>query len=235
MRKRSQSLVVSLLASAGLLLALPGAAQTGVDDEGAFDILVNGRQVGTEQFSIRQTGVGANAEYLATGRVQVLLPTGSLDLSSRLRASGFEADPMTYEVTVGGDAPRRIVGTIGRGRFSAKIVTPAGEQLREYVSSSGAIILDEGIAHHYYFIARRTRSGQVPVLIPRENRQVMAEVVDRGEEQVTIRGTALSLYHLVVRPQGGDDRHVWVDALGRVIRVEIPGRDYLAVRTEIPR
>lgn len=217
------------------LLSTPLVAQTGVHDEGTFEIQVNGRRVGTEEFTLRQTGVGTNAEFVATGRVQVLLPSGSLELVPRLRSTGFQADPVSYEVSIGGDSPRRIVGTVGNGRFSARIVTPAGEQLREYVASSGATILDEGVAHHYYFLARRTRNGRVPILIPRENRQVMAQVTDRGEEQVTINGTRLTLFHLVVSPAGGEDRHVWVDSLGRVIRVEIPERNYLATRTEIPR
>ncbi|MEX2570578.1 MAG: hypothetical protein WD737_04685 [Gemmatimonadota bacterium] len=225
-------ILIPMLATAAAGTPLNG--QTGAEDEGTFEILVNGRQVGTEEFTIRQTGVGANAEFLANGRVQVVLPAGSLDLTTRLRSSGFQADPVTYEVVVGGDAPRHIVGSVGSGRFSARIVTPAGEQLREYVASSGATVLDEGVAHHYYFLARRTRSGRVPILVPRENRQAMAVVEDRGEEQMTIGGTEATLYHLVVTPEGGDERHVWVDALGRVVRVEIPDRSYLAVRSELP-
>ena len=220
MRSTILSLGLALLAG-GLATAAP--AQTGAEDAGVFEIQVNGRGVGQERFSLRQTGVGPNAEFVATGQVQVVLPAGSIDLNTRLRTSGFQADPVAYDV-----------GTVGSGRFSAKIVTPAGEQLREYVASSGATVLDEGVAHHYYFLARRTRNGRVPILIPRENRQVMAEVSDRGEEQISINGVTVSLYHLVIEPDGGEDRHVWVDALGRVIRVEIPDRDYTAIRTEIP-
>ncbi len=163
------------------------------------------------------------------------LPTGSLDLQSRLRASGIQASPVAYEVSVGGSAPRKIVGTIGSGRFSAKIVTSSGEQLREYVASDGAVVLDEGVAHHYYFLARRVRNGSVPILIPRENRQMMATVTDRGQERVDVGGTAATLYHLVVQPRDGDERHVWVDDLNRVIKVEIPARNYSAVRTTVPR
>jgi hypothetical protein len=221
---------------AGLASGAPAAsAQTGAEDTGTFRVFVEGREVGTEEFSIRETGAGTNAEVGATGRVTLSLATGTLDLQSRLRASGLQASPVAYEVAVGGSAPRKIVGTIGSGRFSAKIVTPSGEQLREYVASDGAVVLDEGVAHHYYFLARRTHSGSVPVLVPRENRQVMATVTDRGEERVDVGGTTATLYHLVVQPRGGDEHHVWVDDLNRVIKVEIPARQYLAVRTSIPR
>jgi hypothetical protein len=223
------ALLAITLFPAGLL------AQTGAQDEGTFEVQVGDRPVGTEEFSIRQLGAGTTADFVATGRVQVILPGGGLDLTTSLRSSGIQADPVVYEVTVGGDSPRRIVGSVGSGRFSAKIMTPSGEQLREYVASSGATILDEGVAHHYYFLTRRTRNGRVPILIPRENRQVMAQVSDRGEESVNIRGTQVTLYHIVVQPEGGDERHVWVDDLGRVIRVSIPSRSYVATRTEIPR
>lgn len=220
-----------------LLLAAPAAAhaQAGMADEGTFRVSVEGRNVGTEEFSIRQTGGGTSAETVATGRVQLSLPTGSLDVQSRLRGTGLQADPVAYEVSVGGDSPQRIVGTMGSGRFSARTVTATGERLREYVASSGAVVLDDGIAHHYYFLARRVRSGSVPIIIPRENRQVMATVTDQGEERVTIGGTTVNLFRLVIRPAGAGERHVWVDALSRVIRVEIPERNYVAVRTELPR
>ena len=211
------------------------AAQSDIADEGSFRVTIDGRMAGTEDFSIRQTGSGTNAELLATGTVRLTLPSGTLELQTRLRATGLDAAPVAYEVTIGGSAPRRIVGTLSNGRFSARTFSPAGEQLREYVASSGAVVLDDPVAHQYYFLARRTRSGQVPVILPRENRQVMAKVTDKGEERVVVAGTTATLYHLVVVPAGGDERDVWVDALGRVIKVEIPAQHYVAVRTKLPR
>lgn len=225
---------VLLLAALPLLAASPAAAQTGVDDRGTFDVLIGGRRVGTEEFAIQQTGAGESTEIVASARVHVQLPTGTLDLGPRLRTTGFQAQPVTYEVAIGGTSPRKIVGTIASGRFSARIVTPSGEELREYLASNGATVLDDGVAHHYYFLARRVRSGRIPIIIPRENRQVMATVSSEGEERVQIGSATASLYHLVIRPDGGEERHVWVDALSRVIKVEIPARDYAAVRTVLP-
>lgn len=226
----------ALVAGASTLLAAGAlAAQSGASDSGTFQVLVNGYPAGTEEFTIQQTGMGGNAEFVASGRVELSLPSGTIELAPRLRASGFLADPVAYEVTIGGTSPRRIVGQVAGGRFSARITSGSGEQMREYVASSGAVILDDGVAHHYFFLAQRARSGSVPILVPRENRQVMATVTDRGEEMVEIAGRRIPLFHLVVEPAGGGARHVWVDSLNRVIRVEIPEIGYLATRTEIPR
>jgi hypothetical protein len=216
-----------------LLLAAPAAAQT--VDQGTFRVSVDGHEVGTEEFTITQSGSGTVAVTMASGRVDLRLPSGSLQLAPRLRAQGVGADPVQYQVDVSGDAPQRVVGTIGGGRVSAKIVTAAGEQLREYVASAGAVVLDEGVAHHYYFLATRTHAGRVPVIVPRENRQVMATVTSRGEEPVQVGGRSVRLFHLNVQPQGGDPADVWVDDLNRVIKVEIPARHYQALRTELPR
>ncbi len=215
-------------------LAAPLGAQT-VVDQGAFQVSVDGRAAGREEFSIRQTGSGSGSEVTASGRVEVSLPGGTLELTPRLRARGLDASPVTYQVDVGGDSPRRILGQVGAGRFSARIVTGSGEQLREYVASDRAVILDDGVAHHYYFLAQRLNSGRVPVIVPRENRQVLATVTSRGEEQATIAGTPVRLYQLIVQIPGSSERHVWVDALNRVIRVRIPATGYEAVRTEVPR
>lgn len=222
---------IALFAAA---LAAPPLRAQGAGDAGTFRVLVGGREVGTEEFTIQQTGSGASAVTIAGGHVRLRLQDGSLDLAPRMRANGVQFDPVQYQVDVGGDSPQKIVGNIGSGRVSARIVTASGEQLREYVASSGAIVLDDGIAHHYYFLAQRLHSGRVAVIVPRENHQVIATVADRGEESVSIGDATARLFHLVVQV-GGEERHVWVDALNRVIKVEIPSRGYQAVRTALPR
>ena len=224
-----------LLACTFAFVAAPASAQFMANDAGIFDVRVGGRSVGSEQFSIQQSGSGANAEIQANGRVDLVLPTGAVDLVTGLRTAGFLAQPVGYEVTVGGTAPRKIVGTIGDGRFSARIATPSGEQMREYLASPEAIVLDDGVAHHYYFLGRRIRDGRVPIIVPRDNRQSMATVSDAGVENVTVGDTLVSLYRLDVQPDSGEMRHVWLDDLGRVIRVDIPSRGYVAVRTELPQ
>jgi hypothetical protein len=226
-------LVLPVLALATLPLAAPAAAQT--VDAGTFKVFVEDREVGTETFTITQSGSGDGAELIASGHVQLGLPEGTLELDPRLRSRGVGADPVDYQVLVGGSAPSRVIGTVGSGRFSAKIVTPAGEQLREYVASAGAVVLDQGVAHHYYFLALRTHQGRVPVIVPRDNRQVIATVSSRGEETVAINGHSATLFHLVVQAPGWDERHLWVDDLNRVIKVEVPARAYRAERTALPR
>jgi hypothetical protein len=108
--------------------------------------------------------------------------------------------------------------------------------MKEYLVSDGAVLLDDGVAHHYYMIAKRAEAGasSTPILIPRESRQVQATISVAGNESVSAGGSTVTAKKIVVQPRGGDVRSVWVDAQNRVLRVEIPARNYVAVRTALP-
>jgi hypothetical protein len=211
--------------------ASAASAQKIVPDAGTFRVTIQGSAAGTEQFSVTSNGAGG---VTATARVSLRLPDGELELSPRLWLQGTESAPVQYQLYVGGAVPSRVISTIGRGSVQSKIVTASGEQLREFVASPGAVVLDEGIAHHYQFLAARTQQGRLPVIVPRDSRQVIATVTRIGEERVAIAGRSLALTHLLVQPQGATERHLWIDQLGRVMRLEIPASGYVAQRTEVP-
>jgi hypothetical protein len=227
-----------LALSALLALAVPGSAeaQGTVIDEGSFRLMVGGQEVGTETFSIRQTGAGADAVLTARGRVVLDGPRGAQEIAASLQVAGMALRPAAYEMTIEGADAQRIAGRVAGGRFSARIVSASGETGREYLVSDGAVVLDEGVAHHYYFLARRVAGGtvRVPIVVPRESRQLQAEVTDAGSDNINVGGRSVAVRRLVVAPNGGPTRTVWVDGDGRVMRLEIPDRGFVAVRTALP-
>ena len=213
-------------------LAAPAAAQTVQLDEGSFRILVNGREVGTETFSLRQNGTGADAVVIAQGRV--VLDANETTANVQLSGSGLRL--VAYDVELSGEDARRIRASVSGSRASARTVSSAGETMKEYLVSDGAVLLDDGVAHHYYMIAKRAEAGasSTPILIPRESRQVQATISVAGNESVSAGGSTVTAKKIVVQPRGGDVRNVWVDGQNRVLRVEIPARNYVAVRTALP-
>jgi hypothetical protein len=225
--------VVLLVAA---LAVSPATAQTSTLDEGSFRLLVGGEEVGTETFSIRQNGTGEDAVIIARGRVVLDTARSGQELTSSLQLAGGTLRPAAYDVTLEGADARKIAGRVVGGRFSARIVSSAGENMREYLVSDGAILLDEGIAHHYYFIARRVESGsqRVPIVIPRSSKQVAAQVTVGGSETVTVGGRSVAARRLTVEPAGEPPRNIWVDDQGRVLRLEVPARRYVAERSSLP-
>jgi hypothetical protein len=224
-----------LAATAALVAAAPAAAQTVNLDEGTFRLLVGGREVGMETFTIRQNGTGADAVIIAQGRV-VLDRNGADEVVTSVQLAGAGLRPVAYDLELRGADARRIRGSITGSRAAARTVSPSGETMREYIVTEGAIVLDDGVAHHYYFAAQRAGAGatSAPIMIPRESRQVQATIRMGGEESVSAGGTTTRARRLTIETPGGDARHAWLDAQGRVLRVEVPARNYAAVRTTLP-
>lgn len=215
----------------------PAWAQTATIDEGTFRILVSGREVGVETFSIRQNGTGADAVIIAQGRVALDAAGGGSEVVANVQMTGAGLRPVAYDVEMRGGDAQRIRGTVTGRRASARTVAGGGqEQWKEYLVTDGAVLLDDGMAHHYYFIAQRFAAGssQTPIMIPRESRQVQVTITAAGTESVAVGSGSASARKLVVQPAGGDARTVWIDAEGRVLRVEVPARNYVAVRTAMP-
>ena len=76
----------------------------------------------------------------------------------------------------------------------------------------------------------------MPVLVPLRNviETVRVELV--GTENLTIDSHDYRARHLRLRTEGtGATKDVWIDAAGRLLKVEIPAAKLVAVRDEPPR
>lgn len=224
-------MIVSLLFSSTAAVA----AQTVTLDEGTFRVRVGGRDIGTETFMIRQSGAGENARIVASGKTVLDGEAGSHELEANLEIAGTTLRPAAYDLTVeGGD---KFSGRIVGRRATARIMSPAAENVREYLVSDGATIIDEAVAHQYYFLALRVPDGgnRVPIVEPRENRQTWAQVTVDPAVTITVAGETVDAKRFRVTPTGdGAERTFWTDRQGRVLRLEIPARQLVVERTAVP-
>jgi hypothetical protein len=213
------------------LLASPVAAQVTVLDEGSFTITRDGRTIGREDFRISRTpGVNGDAVVaqatVSYGAERRLIPA--------LQAEGGSPVRYVVEVRGGGETLEKLSGTIGRGRFSARIQTARGESVKEFLVADGAYVLDDEVFHQHYFLGRAA-PGRVAVVVPRRNAQVVMTLVAGPDESVTVGGQQVPARRLALSEPGGAERTMWVDGRGRVLRVAIPARGIIAQRDEAPR
>jgi hypothetical protein len=218
----------ALLPVAISLAASPLSAQSAVVDEGSFTIMRARERIGREDFVIRRTSSPGGDVLVASATVSY----NGRRLSPALRADSA-GGPLAYQVEVrsGADVQERLVGQVGRGRFSARVRTPQGESAKEYIVSTGALVLDDDVFHQYYFVALRPAAGAVPVVVPRRNVQVSMRVEMQGNDEVTIGGRALTARHIILAGEG-TARHIWADDQGRVLQIRIG--DITAIRDEAP-
>lgn len=238
MRYTSSRALALTLALSLTALTTSAAAQTTTLDEGTFRLTRAGRDAGSETFSIQQTGSTGNATINARGNVTLDSTGVAEELQSALQVNGATLQPVAYNLRIVQDhRQEQITARVAGGRFIARILSPTGEELREYLVSNRAVLIDQGIAHQYYFLARSMQgdSMRIPILIPRQNRQITATVVARGTETITVGSQRIAARHLVVTPPDGDEVQLWVDDRARVLRLEIPAQSFTARRTAPPR
>ncbi len=214
------------------LSAASSAAQTTVIDEGTFRISVRGSTIGTETFTIRRSGAGANATTVAQGRV--VMDTGE-QIRTVIQLRGTPLSPTAYQIEATGPDRQSITGRAAGNRIRTTMVSDASEQMREFLVDPGAIVLDQATSHQLYFVALRAgTTNAVPVILPRQNRQVTARIRDLGTESIDIAGQQVDTRHLDLVIDGIDDRSFWVDSQNRVLRVQIPDQELTAQRTSLP-
>jgi len=128
--------------------------------------------------------------------------------------------------------PSRILGELGRGRFTVRQVARATERAREFPTGARAVVLDDSVFAPYVFAAWRAASGpaSVTAIFPRGLRRASAQIEDLGRASTTLSHDAARLRHIQVTVEGQGAVHLWLDGSNRLMKLEIPSRNLTAER-----
>ena len=229
-------MIRTVAVSVALLLATalpPLSAQGVVVDQGRFRVSMGDGSSGTEDFVIRRAALGRSNAVFANGGVTLEGASGRIEVRPLLSVLPPEGIADAYTLQVSGSEQLELrLNKAQQRRYVARIVTPSGEEDREFPARADTRVVERGVAHHYYFL-RDLREGRAArALEPRSRREITLTAVSRVDDQVTIRGTAMTARR-VEFDDGEGGRTVWYDAQGRVLRVEVPAWGYVAVRTDV--
>ena len=224
MRLRSALAALTLGAS-------PLAAQNWAVDEGTFVVAKAGGAGFTESFKIKR------------GPGSLITATGSLTVGTQLTTTSLTTDsvgtPIQYMlgVTKAGTQALRVRATAtGPRRFTASSSASGGEEsMKEYPIAAGrSVILEPGFLHQLYFLPLHGRTGRVQVLEPGAAHISNAVLTLKGLDNIRVAGKAVTAtrYSLTGLPAETD---FWIDAEGRLLRVDVPSQGLSATREEAPR
>jgi len=204
------------------LLALQGPL-----DEGTFVVREDTSEIARETFRLAEAriGLGGMGWALATAvrydhsrPVIGLAPTLTVQSDSQPLSLEFEvADPRE---------PLRILGQAARGRFTVRVLGRRSERAREFPVAGRTVVLDDSAYALYVFVAWQARAQPVQVagLVPRADRRVALTVQDLGMGATTLNRDPATLRHITVTGGANQLVHLWLDATGRLLKVEIPSR-----------
>jgi hypothetical protein len=199
-------------------------------DQGTFLVTRNGAPQATESFRILRLDDGSlQATAQAVG--------GSRRAVSRLHTDSL-GTPIEYRLTVKDGATTVVDVAAGArgGRLSAKLTDQRGDvSMREYPVPTGrCLILGEDLVNETYFVALANRSGAVQVIDPRAAHGERLTLSARGMEPIDVGGRSVTATHYSLAGAGAQ-RDFWIDAAGRLLRVEIPSLGLKASREELPQ
>ena len=220
------------LAASLLLPAITLAQTSAVVDEGTFSVSQRGTPLGRESFRIARSPGPGGQVFLIKGQSAL----GENRVSTTLGADSLGV-PVTYESehTQRGELVQRLQGRGRPGRFGVLKQTPTGESAREYVLNNGALLMDEDVFHHFFFVPLSIAHSPLTVIAPRSAEQGRFRVEERGTEDVEIAGRNLRGRRFALIGSTGASRDVWVDAQGRLLKATIPEKGLVAVRDDPPR
>lgn len=224
--------IASAIVLSGLAHPGPAAAQSVVVDEGTFAVRLAGTPVGTEQFTIRRAGVGDDAIVIANAVIRMDRGEGPTELRPLLEVTPLDDASVNYQLKVSGSESSELSVRVAGRRYVARIHTDAGEEEREFLARPGTRIVEEGVAHQYYFLRGVREGSTTPVIEPRTGRQIQLAAAAPVEEELQL-GPSRVRARKVSLSSGDDVRLVWFDAQGRVLRVEVPARGYVAERQDL--
>lgn len=199
-------------------------------DEGRFEIRVSGRRVGTESFAIRREGNVVKAVGRVTQEGGAASPLAEVDV--RLQTdSGFR--PTTYGLRARSGPVDAVDGMWSGDRLRLHLSTGDGERWKEFLTPGPVVILEQGVAHHYYLLFRQLSHGSfgqgITAIVPSRGTQETARVSGGGEAKVQVGQEERSAVRYEVE-MDGSRRIVWIDSQGRVLQVAFPEQDRIAVR-----
>lgn len=206
-----------------LVVALQGAML----DAGTLIVHYDTAEVARERFALHagRAGTGTAGWTLATSiryhrarPALVLAPILEIDRDSVVVALQYDvSDP---------HEPMRILGEAGRGRFTVRFLARHAERAREFPADARTVVLDDSVYALYLLAAWRADATphSLSVVVPRALRREDLTVQAHGEASTLIHRSAVRLQHVTLRGGPNQIVHIWLDAEGRLMKIEIPSR-----------
>jgi hypothetical protein len=220
------------LVVAAITLAPSRVQQVEIVDEGSFVLYRDGQRIGREQFSIRRTSGADGATLLA--RSTTTLERRRVETMVRTDTAG---QPLEFSIEdyVDGRLDSRVKGGAVGPRFVQQISNGRGQSEKELRLARGTVLADSESVYQFYFVARTRGVERVPLLFPRRLSRDSASITVRSENQeVELGNGRVPARHLIVMDAAGTATDVWLDAKGRLLRVAIQSRGFVAVRDTPP-
>lgn len=214
-------------------LALLGLLAQGPRDEGVLVVRIDTLDVARETYAFgpgRLTSgapgwiLAATTRYDRARPIVVLSPT--LEIAD-------DSLPVTLQFDVANPRePQRVLGQLGRGRFTVRTLARSVERAREYPLRAPALVLDDSVFALYEVAGwfARAEPSTITAVVARSERRETLTLFDSGGTAVVVQGRSRTLRQVLVIGGANELVRLWLDERGRLVRLAIPSRKLVAER-----
>src|SRR5215469_5469833 len=220
------TVLLGMAALAGDKKSTPGSVF--VADKGKFNILLDGKSIGREEFEIQPSG----ASWVAKGSTSLQTPDGKsakVTGALTLQPNGI---PVSYDWTAQTDKANsaNIVFSNGVAKTTLQVQGARPFQQENSFDSPLIAVLDNNLYHQYEILARvydwaKRGSQSFPVLIPQELTPGTISVESAGN--VTAEGKS---YESLKVSTTDLEILLYLDTNHRLMRLEVPASKVAVVR-----
>ena len=210
-------LVIFMLGLAALTMA---QNNDGVVDSGKLLSFADGKQIGTEAFTIRQSGVSESNGTLAVNGQTINLKS---------RTEYRDAHAVGFEMDDGSNTKMKV-------SINGTEVKMSGPQETTGQTDAEALILENGIGHQYYFLVRRydkQKGGvqQFKMFVPSVMQTAPVSLELKGAlNPLPEKPAKLEHYRAVIANSINAD--IVTDASGKLVLISFPAQKIEVVREE---
>jgi hypothetical protein len=203
-------------------------------EEGQFVILVSGREIGHEKFSISSSSDSASSSSVTEFRDPARNQTVRIETQLNMNGSFLPKDYQRRTEIGGQKASLSAKFTPGQASFEYPVAgVPRKTGL---LVGDKYVLLDENVFHHFVFLARlfdfnsKEKYQSFEVVIPQELDNGTVKISDAGKEKISVRRKNKELHHLKL-DSGLVQIDLWVDDQKIVHRMALPAKEIEVLRS----
>jgi hypothetical protein len=176
-------------------------------EHGQFNIMQDGKKIGTEEFTLSKAGTGYSLEGKTT--IGDMTMSSQMELNDKLVPISYTASSKEGTIRVKVMSPISELQTVVNGETSSA----------DFRFPEGGVILDNNFFHHYLILLYRVQAGlnTFPVFVPH----------DTSVGSATIRSTGPHTFDLEV---GNVTLQATTDADGSLIKLTVPSAKVVVER-----
>jgi hypothetical protein len=202
-------------------------------EEGQFVILVSGREIGREKFSISSSSDSASSSSVTEFKDPAKNRRVRIETQVNMDGSFLPKD-YQRKTEMGGQKVS-LSGKFTQGQASFEYPVAGVMRKSGLLVGDKYVVLDENVFHHFIFLARLFdfNSGKkyqsFEVVIPQELDNGTLKISDSGKEKTSVRGKDKELHHLRL-DSGQVQIDLWVDDQKIVHKIALPSKGIEVLR-----